>query len=186
MFKFKCYFIKPWNHCAWRKKIVSSFWRSVWISRPSILRSTYASPKIWWNCMVPIISLKSPGWAKKVFCNQLGDASTPSRQFLSRKTQSTKMSDIVQKVHCRKLCKTKVAIICKQKINKVLGIYDWNIYLHQYNPWFIIVDSVKEWWKRRPCIPRVGGLSPSTGDFSLQQWFADCCPSISLKKCFGL
>ena len=47
------------------EKNVSSFWRSVWISRPSILRSTYASPKIWWNCMVPIISLKSPGWAKK-------------------------------------------------------------------------------------------------------------------------
>lgn len=61
----KCYFIKPWNHCVWRKKIVSSSWRIVWISRPSILQSTYASPQIWLNCMVPIISLKSPGWAKK-------------------------------------------------------------------------------------------------------------------------
>ena len=25
--------------------------------------------------------------------------------------------------------------------------------------------------RRRPCIPRVGGSSPTAGDFSLQQWY---------------
>ena len=37
--------------------------------------------------------------------------------------------------------------------------------------------SVEEWWRRRSCIPRVGGSSPTAGDFSLQQWY--CCPSKS-------
>ena len=47
-----------------------------------------------------------------------------------------------------------------------------------------ISGSVEEWWRRWPCIPRVGGSSPTAGDFSLQQWY--CCPSKSLKQCFGL
>ena len=46
------------------------------------------------------------------------------------------------------------------------------------------VHIVEEWWRRRPCIPRVGCSSPTAGDFSLQQRY--CCPSISLKQCFGL
>ena len=45
--------------------------------------------------------------------------------------------------------------------------------------------SVKEWWRRWPFISRVSCSSPSAGDFLLQQWLVDCCPSISLKKGFG-